>query len=190
MEQKLTLQERLRYKVEVKTPTDVLINRDGLTEGEARAAVEEVKSKFHDDHKLQECIKQALSSFGFTGMSDGGYSVTVYGGVPTVVGEEKHTCLNRTQQLGPWEKTENIDTWDLVGDDLCCSFCGSIKPSNLIQLVKDKGFAIIEPTRKGYKWYINRPEVKNSGYGALKYYRWHDTPEFVQEWNKLIKNNQ
>jgi len=100
---------------------------------------------------------------------------------------ERQTCGRRMVDFGPWEKRENIDIWTkMPNGDRCCSFCGSIHPSDLIEIVKSHGRGAIEFTNKSYKWYVHRPGVSNAMQGGIKYYRYHDTEAFVKELNEIF----
>lgn len=101
--------------------------------------------------------------------------------------QEKQTCPSRLNDFGPWERTENIDYWRVLpNNDRTCSFCGSMHPDSVLEAVKQYGIQSIEQSTKSYKWYINRPGIKNASDGGIKYYRAHDTQEFIDELNKLI----
>lgn len=76
--------------------------------------------------------------------------------------DEQQTCPRRLSDFGPWERTENLDTWTtghgLIGQDQVgpsCSFCGSLHPDRFIALVRE-GW-IVGPTDKSYKVYFARP---------------------------------
>lgn len=90
-------------------------------------------------------------------------------------------------EVGPREREEHLDTWELRGKDKCCSFCGSLHPERVLELVRENGSSIIEMSTKGYKWYVNQPNVPNAAFGGIKYYRHHDTQEFIDELNRLIR---
>ena len=93
---------------------------------------------------------------------------------------DRQSCNRRFQDFGPWERESNMDHWSIREGEKTCSFCGSINPDSLIEAIKKHGFSIIERSTKDYKWYINAP-----GFRA-KYYRQHDTPEFIDNYNKLL----
>jgi len=100
---------------------------------------------------------------------------------------ERQTCGRRMKDIGPWEQKENQDYWRVLENgDKTCSFCGSLSHEDILRLLKKHGRGILGFTDKSYKWYINQPEVGNAGEGGIKYYRQHDTPEFIEEVNKLI----
>lgn len=84
------------------------------------------------------------------------------------------------------KKISNPDRWDV--DELGvrdCSFCGSIHPDDLITLIKEQGFGIINPSDKNYKWYIDSKEKR------YKYYRYHDSQhDFVNKYNKLLDDSK
>jgi hypothetical protein len=90
---------------------------------------------------------------------------------------EAQTCPRRLGEVGPWEYKENLDTWETVGSDRVCSFCGSLHPADfeaaLRRVVTDEQCSIML-SDKGYKVYINRPEVHNASEGAIKYYKQHN----------------
>ncbi len=90
---------------------------------------------------------------------------------------DKQTCPRRINELGPWEYKEGLDTWQQVGNDRVCSFCGSLHPADFEAVLKrviDDDKCSIALSDKGYKVYINRPEVRNATDGAIKYYKQHN----------------
>jgi hypothetical protein len=54
---------------------------------------------------------------------------------------------------GPWRHNENIDYWN---DAHQCSFCSSLRPSKLFELL-EKGVGL-EPTDRNYKVYLDSPD--------------------------------
>jgi hypothetical protein len=108
--------------------------------------------------------------------------------LPIIDTGEEHNCPQRTP--GPWAYGDGPDTWKLIGKDKCCSFCGSLHPDRVIELVKEHGTSIIEMSTKSYKLYINQPNVPNASFGGIKYYRHHDTKEFVDQINELYKKEK
>jgi hypothetical protein len=100
---------------------------------------------------------------------------------------ERQSCGRRMNELGPFERKENLDHWAVLANgDKVCSFCGSLHPMTVIDIIKKYGFGSISRTDKSYKWYVKRPEVHNAMDGGIKYYRHHDTPEFIAQYNDLI----
>lgn len=159
-----------------------------LTKEQALEAFAEFKKKHLEAHPdFAEYAAACERSFGFGGMSGRGYDATCYSELPRVPTGEMHRC-GRRNEGGPMSqsKEENPDEWILRGDDKICSYCGSVHPMRLIELIKQRGFGLINPSDKNYKWYLNRPEIRNAGFGALKYYRQHDTPEFIAAYNELV----
>ena len=90
---------------------------------------------------------------------------------------EKQTCGRRMNDFGPWTHEENIDFWK-PGEHRTCSFCGSLHPDDVLSIVREHGPSAIGGTDKSYKWYIQHTK---------KYYRHHDTQEFIDALNALMK---
>lgn len=100
---------------------------------------------------------------------------------------ERQTCKSRMHDFGPWERAENIDFWrKLPNGDRTCSFCGSLHPMDVISIIKEHGFGAIQASTKAYKWYIRRQSVSGATAGGIKYYRRHDTDEFISTYNSLV----
>lgn len=99
-----------------------------------------------------------------------------------------HTCPRRMIEMGPWEREENLDTWQLRGGDRCCSFCGSLHPERFKEIVQEAcrnpgGPVKFSRSTKNYKWYVQKP-----GEGGVKFYTWHiPSEEFAEELNRIIK---
>lgn len=92
---------------------------------------------------------------------------------------ERMTCGRRMNDWGPWEREPYRDFWKtLPNGDKVCSFCGSLSPDNVLAIVEKHGVGCIE-VAKSYKWYVRQPDVKNALEGGIKYYRYHDTPGFI-----------
>lgn len=76
----------------------------------------------------------------------------------------KQTCPRRMTDWGPWQREEDLDTWDLkhgvigqgdIGPG--CSFCGSLHPDRFMELVR--GGWVVGPTDKSYKAYLGKPRT-------------------------------
>jgi len=176
-----------KYRIEIDTPEGAMIDKQDLSEKEARTLMNNLIENSPDD-TLVSMVKRVMKSFGFMGYSNKGYKVNCYAYKPREATGEKLTCprrmFNNTEE-------ENPDEWVRIGgNERVCSYCGSIHPMDLIDLIKELGFSFIEATTKSYKWYIHKGRVKNASLGAVKYYRHHDTEEFIQEYNKLIKKSK
>lgn len=103
----------------------------------------------------------------------------------------RHCCPSRIQDGRIEHEKENPDYWRVLANgDKTCSYCGSLHVDSVLKIVREYGVSVIEPTDKQYKWYISRSNVTNAGQGGIKYYRYHDTPEFIDEINKLIKESK
>lgn len=176
-----------KFNVEIKTPSGININEKDLSYGAAQVLCEHVLEQNTEDNKLQEQLKSCMDSFGFRGFGGDGYSITISAYKPVYDTEEEHECPQRMQ--GPFNLPDK-DTWTIIGEDKCCSYCGSLHPDRVLELVEKHGFQIIEQTSKSYKWYINQPNVSNASFGGIKYYRYHDTQEFVDKLNQLFKKTK
>lgn len=86
--------------------------------------------------------------------------------------DAKQTCGRRMIEYGPWERKENLDTWQADRWDRkdnrwnwpwkprTCSFCGGIHPEDAIKLLKE-GWEI-ETTGKSYKRYLEPPGYREA----------------------------
>lgn len=70
------------------------------------------------------------------------------------------------------------DHWRVMPDGTrTCSFCGSLHEDDFIDILQhyvagDEGYSF-STTSKGYKWYAQRPNVRNASEGGIKFYNWH-----------------
>jgi hypothetical protein len=87
-----------------------------------------------------------------------------------IKGEEIHLCPRREESLFT---PSNMDSWDKIGEDRVCSYCGSLHPEDLNKLIKKQEVEVLELTNKSYKLYIKRPNIKNAQQGAIKFYKQH-----------------
>lgn len=72
---------------------------------------------------------------------------------------EKQTCARRMSEFGPWDRGENLDTWDVDRDGFrTCSFCGSLHPDDVLAHLRNG--VEIHPTDKNYKGYLMAPDPK------------------------------
>lgn len=75
---------------------------------------------------------------------------------------KKITCPRRMNEMGPWEREEGMDRFKkgggLAGQEMSCSFCGSMPPEDFMQAVRDG--KEIGPTDKNYKAYVGSTEGK------------------------------
>lgn len=99
---------------------------------------------------------------------------------------ERHCCPDHAVVASVFtnsvnENNPNPDRWDVRDGFRSCSYCGSIHPDDLLELIKKHGISIIEPTDKSYKCYINAPN-----FNFCKYYFWHNTTELIDEYNKQL----
>lgn len=100
--------------------------------------------------------------------------------------ESLHTCARRVGYPGPWDYTPNLDSWiKRPNGDYTCSFCGGLHPMQFHDLLT----VVVDPYSKPYisvsdkeeKIYLNDRGVPNTELGAIKFYRWHEDHEAIQE---------
>ncbi len=89
---------------------------------------------------------------------------------------EKQSCPQNYQN-----KFGIIDYWQLRGGVPCCSFCGSIKPSFMFEMIDKHTMKIVGSTTKSYKRYVTIPDV-----GMYKLYTQHLMPAFVEKYNSYV----
>lgn len=181
---------RTRFRVEIKTPDGVLLELSEVGLMTAYSACQDVLRDHPGDAGLQERLTNAMKDFGVSGSAGGGHDISIYGEFPRIKTGVKQTCPRRMTEFGPWDRAENLDEWDKVGDDTVCSFCGSLHPDRVLELVREHGPWVIECTTKSYKWYLRREGIINAGFGGLKYYRHHDTEAFLESLRILMQPQQ
>lgn len=128
-----------------------------------------------------------IDSFGFRGFGGKDIDIHVSAYLPTVQTGEIQTCPRRSE--GPMANEINADTWVMRGGDKCCSYCGSIHPDRVIELIKELGPSIFDRTTKSYKGYINRSNVPNAGFGGIKFYIQHFDQIQIDKLNSLISGS-
>ena len=98
------------------------------------------------------------------------------------------TCPRRMGEIGPWDRGEDADTWDIreqMHQGLQarhCSFCGSLHPDDFMRLVKE-GWRV-GATDKNYKAYLGSPEP-GGGSMETKFYFQHLSDEQKREFVDL-----
>lgn len=169
------------FGIEIKIGDKVDIKEEGLDFDTAKNICETMLKRHSDNEKFSEKMASCLDDFGFSGYSGGGISISIDARLPFEKTDILSNC--REYEIRPMG---DPPVWERVGDDLVCSYCGSASPDTVLRLIKKNGFGVLSPSTKGYKWYLRRASVPNAGFGAIKYYRWHDTPKFIEEYNKLV----
>lgn len=173
-----------KFDVTIKSKS-INVKEKGIPYQQAKQLVESTVSENPEDEELQDAYASISKSFGFIGISKGSFEFSVSAYRDRITLDEKQTCPRRMGEFGPWERKENLDSWELRGDDKCCSFCGSMHPDRVLELVEQFGFSIIGPTTKGYKYYIHRDSVPNAGFGGIKFYVQHFSPQQREKYNSL-----
>lgn len=183
------MNENLRYDIKIETPT-FKVEKTSLTEQELNQEIDTILKENPNDELLKDKIQgiKTKDGFGFCSTMGDGYDVGVSRYMPRVKTGEKQTCGRRMNDFGGQNRTEMLDEWISIGDDKVCSYCGSLHPERVIELIKQHGIGIIARTDKDYKVYIERKDVPNASHGGIKYYMQHNTPEFVSAYNELITN--
>lgn len=102
------------------------------------------------------------------------------------------TCPRRMHDFGPWERAENLDTWDehpglgMSGSTYRgCSFCGSLHPNDFMAAIKAGD--IVGPTDKSYKAYIKHADQPSD---YAKFYYQHLSNEQCNEFIELYNARQ
>jgi hypothetical protein len=95
-------------------------------------------------------------------------------------GKGKFTCGRRLEAFNPaFRKDAGLDQWERRGDDLCCSYCGSMHPEEVRAIAKSivAGSAPegtkIDWSDKSYKLYVTRQKIANATMGGIKFYMQH-----------------
>jgi hypothetical protein len=176
----MKLYENANYEVDILIPGFHFVCHD-LNAKEALEKVDSIVTLLRNDW-LTKTHEQNRESFGFVGSSKGKeYNYHISASRPVKKTDDpKFTCLRRM------DKTENQDEWQLRGEDKCCSYCGSMHPERVLELIQKHGFGIVESTTKDYKRYINRSDIPNAGFGGIKFYIYHFNEDQIKRYNALI----
>ena len=163
-----------------------VFEHEAISYDDALTVCESILLNNPNDEEIQEHMKDIMGNFGFTGKyCSPTFSLTVSAYMPVTRTTEIMTCDRRLETGRPLE--ENLDYWEIRGDDKCCSYCGSLHPERVLELIKERGKEIFEKTTKPYKGYIDRPEVPNAGFGGIKFYVHHFSAEQLSKLNQLLK---
>lgn len=117
--------------------------------------------------------------------------------IGSVARSERFTCPDRmAAPPGPYRDAKGADMWDVMPNgDRCCSYCGSMSFDDfyrLVQRASDPADGVrVEPSTKGYKWYVHQPGIPNASKGAIKFYTWHlPSQEETDKLNAIIRAAQ
>lgn len=105
------------------------------------------------------------------------------------------TCPRRFSDLGPWEREEGLDTWDIREQmhhglrARHCSFCGSLHPDDFMERV-EQGW-LVGPTDKNYKAYLGPNEGSSQ---ETKFYYQHfseaQQDRFIELYNNKVRGQE
>lgn len=140
------------------------------------------------DVKLGEMMDQVSKNFGMTVNYHGAYKIWTSAMMPTTVVSGVHWCPRRNEG-GPGPGiAKDGDTWEqFPNGQRVCSYCGSLHPDDMLALLNEHGLSCIDPSTKGYKWYLSEVcRATNASLGPIKYYRMHDTEALVAKVEELI----
>lgn len=88
-----------------------------------------------------------------------------------------HRCASRDGSIYGRHGDEGTpDQWHTGPDGVrTCSFCGSMHFDDFLDIARktitDPGYSVSRA--KGYKFYAQKPGVRNASEGAIKFYTWH-----------------
>lgn len=150
---------------------------------EAFELCKSIAEKFPEVTELQDWWRSndRLERFGYSSSSKGGedgyrFNVNTY--LSREKGTEFHTCPRGAENFGPLADRAKESTWDKVGEERVCSYCGSLHPDDFEKIVdlcieSNGEKAEVEWTSKGYKIYARRKDTVNAGQGGIKFYTQH-----------------
>ncbi len=94
---------------------------------------------------------------------------------PPPATEETFFCRRRGE-IGV-QITSGPDCWHRVGQDRCCSYCGSLHPDDALAIATEAATPEsgnrVEFTDKSYKVYVQRAGVRNASEGGIEFYAAH-----------------
>lgn len=88
---------------------------------------------------------------------------------------------------------EHETTWRSEKDGTrTCSHCGSLHPEDFEDILyryaaREDGYSFSTTTKGGWKYYANRPGVRNAGDGGIKFYGNHATDEWRDRINAALQ---
>ena len=181
------LLKKALFEVKLEIGKDVIVDKTDLSYDEAMSICTVALVEHNENKDFVNRLTECMRNFGFQGVGGGGgANIRISAYMPREKTGIVQTCGRRMRDFGPWKHEENLDEWNKIGNDLICSFCGSLHPDRVIELIKEHGFGIVSPSDKSYKWYIHQPNTPNASFGGIKYYRYHDTDEFINKYNELV----
>jgi hypothetical protein len=110
---------------------------------------------------------------------------------------EDNSTFYCKRRMGHPMESEQPDRWDRRGEDLCCSYCGSMHPQTIIDLaygIVDGGDTqtFFHMSDKAYKMYVDRKNIQNASEGGIKFYSAHipegdEGKSFLELTNKALR---
>ncbi len=142
-------------------------------------AFESVEKFITDYPNIERLQKINNSEFGFMSTSGPGFDFDINTYVPREKGIETHICPRVEEATMTFQQEAgHRATWDKIGEDRVCSYCGSLHPDDLIKIcdlvINSEGKdGEVEMSTKGYKIYAKRAIVTNASIGGIKFYVQH-----------------
>lgn len=173
------------FKVEIKFLAVEFIKQD-MSYEDAKGIIGDFRSAYSENKDLIECLDTCEESFGFSSVNMNGVKVCISAYMPEQLLEQYHTCPRRSE--APYNiAPHDLDQWKLINGEKICTYCGSLHPETVIEMVEKLGAGILEQSTKEYKWYVNRKNVPNASFGGIKFYTMHFSREQVDKLNSLIE---
>lgn len=131
-----------------------------------------------DIRKFIEELDSCLESPGLRGVGGPKFSIRINSWLPRVPTDKPANC--------PRQAGEGTYVWERVGGDLVCQYCGSADVSTVLRVIDEHGTDAISLGKPG-KVYIQRPNIPNASFGAIKFYSYHATAAELAEINQKLK---
>jgi len=199
---------KAKFKVKITLDKDYTNEKDGIELEEIGLNLEEALSIVKrfvalrlSSSREMEFWEMMGDGFGYKkfGLGHFYFAITAYFDKIHLL-DQKQTCPSRMDKNGKGEHIENIDYWIMIGEDKCCSYCRSIHPDRVIELIKMYGPKIIGSSKlsgdertfiagkkTGYKVsVINRPDVIAYEFGGVEFYSSHFNKEQIEIYNTLM----
>ncbi len=190
--EELKTMDGLEWSWSIETPSG---EKFGVTKTSYPAAIEawnHLKTTSSDAKLIELMSSVDKYGIGTSSRYGDGYQIKTEVRAIVKIEDGVHWCPRRGEG-GPGPRiAKDGDHWRVYPNGLrSCSYCGSLHPEDMKVLLIGHGLSAIEPSDKGYKWYLARPfSAVNAQIGPIKYYRMHDTPELVEVLRELIEKSK